>query len=303
MRVEPGRARLEDLRELFDEHEDPLGEGLGRRGGALRDEALEDGAPELLGHERVEAQLEARRIEPERRYDGHRARRWDTLRPRKSTERRIDVQTSRRLNVRASRRSRLRRGPSEALALEHLDEGRAVEPEELGRAVLVAAGAVKRLADHVVLVLLHGQAQVDAGVGQRAQVAPRLLRGAAQLRGQVVGANDGPLAEQHGALDGVLERADVAWPIVGLEHRHRLIGEADEVLTLHAFGARVQEEAREHLDVFDALSQGRQVHVHHVEAVIEVLAEASGGHLGLEVAVGGRDDADVTTDRPGVSHR
>ena len=39
----------------------------------------------------------------------------------------------------------------------------------------------------------------------------------------------------------------------------------------------------------------------HVEAVVEVLAEAPGGHLRLEVAVGGGDDADVAAERPGVA--
>src|SRR5262249_25559651 len=45
------------------------------------------------------------------------------------------------------------------------------------------------------------------------------------------------------------------------------------------------------------LAQGWHADGHHLEAEEEVLAEAPGGELGLQIAVGGRDHADVDLDR------
>ena len=59
--------------------------------------------------------------------------------------------------------------------------------------------------------------------------------------------------------------------------------------------------ARQHHDVVAAIAQRRQVQVHDVEAVVEVLAEAAGLHLDLEVAVGGGEDADVDRLGAGVA--
>jgi hypothetical protein len=60
-----------------------------------------------------------------------------------------------------------------------------------------------------------------------------------------------------------------------------------------AGGGAVEEELGEQRDVLDALAQGRHRHRHHVQAIEEILAEAPGGHLGPQVAVGGRHDAHV----------
>jgi len=46
-------------------------------------------------------------------------------------------------------------------------------------------------------------------------------------------------------------------------------------------------------DIFLATAQGRQVDLNHVEAVIEILAEAAFAELAFEIAVGGGDDAYV----------
>ena len=45
-----------------------------------------------------------------------------------------------------------------------------------------------------------------------------------------------------------------------------------------------------------AVAQGGQVNGHHVEAVVEILAEPAGLDLLLEVAVGGGDEAHVDVD-------
>ncbi len=47
--------------------------------------------------------------------------------------------------------------------------------------------------------------------------------------------------------------------------------------------------------------QGRDAHLDHVEAEQEVLAEAAGGDVGLEVPVGGRDDAHVRVARAALA--
>ena len=63
----------------------------------------------------------------------------------------------------------------------------------------------------------------------------------------------------------------------------------------------VHQEAGEVGDVLHALAQGGQVDRHHVEPVVEVLAEAPGLDLGFEVAVGGGDDAHVDLDGAGAA--
>ena len=55
----------------------------------------------------------------------------------------------------------------------------------------------------------------------------------------------------------------------------------------------LQEPARQHGDVVAALAQRRQADGDHVQAVVEVLAEAAGADLVLQVPVGGGEHADV----------
>ena len=61
-------------------------------------------------------------------------------------------------------------------------------------------------------------------------------------------------------------------------------------------GGAGHEMAREVRDVDPALGQGRHRQRDDIEAVEQVLAELAGRHLGLEVAVGRGDDADVDLD-------
>ena len=56
-------------------------------------------------------------------------------------------------------------------AAELLDQGRAVEAEELGGSVLVAAGADEGLADHLFFDRLEDGLQVGAGLGEPGDVA------------------------------------------------------------------------------------------------------------------------------------
>ena len=56
---------------------------------------------------------------------------------------------------------------------------------------------------------------------------------------------------------------------------------------------RSEQRGGDGADVEPALAQRRQVDRHDVEAPVEVGAEAAGGDLGGEIAVGAGDDADV----------
>src|SRR5450432_4654029 len=112
----------------------------------------------------------------------------------------------------------------DALAAELLDERRAVQAEQLGGAVLVAAGALERLADHPLLDRLQHGAQVGAVLGQagdRGRLRGQAAR-CADLRRQIGNRDEALALDDHHALDDVLELADVARPRIGLQDRHRL---------------------------------------------------------------------------------
>ena len=108
----------------------------------------------------------------------------------------------------------------------------------------------------------------------------------------VLGGDERSVGEHHRFLDAVLELPDVAGPAEMPDGVERLAAEA---LDLGGELARRagEEELGEHERVVAPLAQGRQVQVHDVHAVVEVLAEPSGIHLRFQVLVGGGDDADV----------
>ena len=82
------------------------------------------------------------------------------------------------------------------------------------------------------------------------------------------------VGEQHRALDGVPQLADVAGPAVRLQPLHRLGGDAAHpLLELGVVGVDV--EVHERRNVVGALAQRRQHDRQHVQAVVQILAEAS----------------------------
>ena len=104
------------------------------------------------------------------------------------------------------------------------------------------------------------------------------------------------IGQHHGAEKGVFELADIARPVIGREHGHRLGGQAANPLAL--LGAETGEKApREIGDVGAARPQRRDGNGEDVEPVIEILAEAALLHLFDQVLVGGRDQADVDAHR------
>src|SRR5438874_2671370 len=94
----------------------------------------------------------------------------------------------------------------------------------------------------------------------------------------------------------MLELAHVSLPFVRAERAVGVGGEGPR-LALQACGGRGEEVLDQERQVLDPLAQRRQQDRDDVQPVVEVLAEAARFHLGLEVLVGGREDAHVDLER------
>ena len=190
---------------------------------------------------------------------------------------------------------------AEAVLLELAVEGGFADAEEAGGDELVAVELGDGAEDGLLFELGDGLDGGDVGGGEDGGeiVAGGLvgleLRLAGvelevlHLGGEVAEVEDGAAGEGAGALDGVLELADVAGPVVLHEEMEGVVGEGvgDALLGLHA----LEDVRGEEGDVAAALAQGGDAQVDDVEAEVEVLAEAAGlDHVG-EVAGGGGEDA------------
>src|SRR4051794_11179948 len=102
-------------------------------------------------------------------------------------------------------------------------------------------------------------------------------------------------AQNHGPLDHVLQLTDVAWPVVGLQQVQRLLVDRADVLT-RAGGVALHEVFDEHQDVVLAFSKGRYLDGEHIEAIEQVLSEASDRRRSPEIAVRRSDDPNVNAD-------
>ena len=123
----------------------------------------------------------------------------------------------------------------------------------------------------------------------------RRLDRRAQLGREVLGREHGAARERDGALDAVLELADVPGPRVVHQQHHRLVGDVRDRL-LVAFGVVTEEVLGEERNVLAPLAQGRERNRHHLQAVEEVLAKAAATHQLLEITVRRGDDPDVDLD-------
>src|SRR5438876_2551035 len=94
----------------------------------------------------------------------------------------------------------------------------------------------------------------------------------------------------------MLELAHVPLPFVRAECAVGVGGEGPR-LALQARRGRGEEVLDQERQVLDPLAQPRQRDRDDVQPVVQVLAEASRLHLGLEVLVGGREDAHVDLER------
>src|SRR5581483_10993108 len=100
------------------------------------------------------------------------------------------------------------------------------------------------------------------------------------------------LFQDHGALDRVLQLADVARPIVREQHAPRVVADAAHRLLELAVVA-FDEEVDQRQDVFLALPQRRNKDGDDGETVIKVLAEVAFAHCLLEIAIRSGNDAHV----------
>src|SRR5688572_13945232 len=187
----------------------------------------------------------------------------------------------------------------DAELLQLVAEGAEGHLEELGGLGVVAAGHVEGLLQEADLDVGHGLVEVHAvlvegagrGGGRGEEVGGR--PGGLE---QVLDGDDVAVGQGDGALDGVLELADVAGP--GVAH-HRVLHGGLEALAgaLHVLAVAGEEVLGEQGDVVPPLAQRRHVHGDHVEAVEEVLAELALPDGLLEILVGRGDEADVDAPR------
>ena len=133
-------------------------------------------------------------------------------------------------------------------------------PSRLARARRGCAGGRPVRACPVVAV---GAGRAVTGAGGAGRAAPPI--GTSSV---------GPAREDHGALDQVLQLADVARPVVARQRLHRLGRDRLDRL-LHPPRELLREVAHQHRDVLAPLAQRRHVDREDVEPVEEVLRGTS----------------------------
>ena len=114
--------------------------------------------------------------------------------------------------------------------------------------------------------------------------------------GQVAGGDAGPAAHGDGALDGGLELADVARPVVPLQDVEGIAGEARDVL-VEFLRVTVAERLGQELDVGPPVPQGRRREHDHADPMIELLAEPPLFDQGRQALAGGQDESDLPAGR------
>jgi len=102
-------------------------------------------------------------------------------------------------------------------------------------------------------------------------------------------------AEDHGALDDVLQFADVAGPMVGLKNRHASVGNAADAYAVLA-GEAGHELLGEEGHILHVPAQRGNMDGNNIEAKIKVLTEVLALDAFLEAAVGGGQDPHINFD-------
>src|SRR3984893_18305216 len=104
------------------------------------------------------------------------------------------------------------------------------------------------------------------------------------------------IGEDHGPEDSVFQLPDIAWPIVAGKQGKRL--GADPAQPPSFLGAKPRAKPlRERADVLAPAAQRWNRNWKHIDAVKEVLAEASASHLFDQIAIGRENQANVGLDR------
>src|SRR5262245_4110368 len=103
--------------------------------------------------------------------------------------------------------------------------------------------------------------------------------------------------QNHGALDHVLQLADVSRPRMVTERLPRL-GRDHIDATIHAASKLADEVIDESIDVLRPLTERRYRDREDVQAVVQIVTEAAPFHHPCDVPVRGGDQTDVDVDRP-----
>ena len=102
--------------------------------------------------------------------------------------------------------------------------------------------------------------------------------------------------QRHGPLQRVLELAHVAGPIIGHDDLEALARQRFRRLAALA-GDVLEKRRHEDGNVFAPIAQRRKIDVDHVQPIVEIAAEAAALDVFLQIAVRGRDDADIHRNR------
>ena len=127
--------------------------------------------------------------------------------------------------------------------------------------------------------------------GSAASAAAGCSRRGAHARGQMLRQNQFAAGQQHRPLHRVAQFAHVARPGITFQtggHRLRK--------PRAALGQFLDEPARQRQNVLAPLAQRRNVQLHHVQPVKQILAKPAGFDFLLQIAVAGGEDAGVGVD-------
>ena len=104
------------------------------------------------------------------------------------------------------------------------------------------------------------------------------------------------IGQYDGTFENVLQFADIPGPSVIAQASHGFLADSLDAFA-DAHGELVDQEMDEQRDVLLAIPQRRQMDGEDVETIVQVLAERLLADRLEQVAVGGRDDADIDLDR------
>ena len=160
-----------------------------------------------------------------------------------------------------------------------------MEAEELGGLGEAALGLFEGGEDEPFFDVANGVVEIGGGFRNGQGAIRESVR-------EILGKNEIGIADDDGALDGVLEFADISRPIV-LGEAGTGGGRESTYFAIGARGVTRDEVVREQRDVFGMLAKCGHSDGDDVEAIEEVEAEFFVGDGFLKVPIRGGDEADV----------